>query len=141
MLNETQQSGISTNTNNRSTVNTTNINTLMIWQQNVNKSQACQHDLISSSRLTREGVDLIVLQEPAINNFGGTGTAKDWTVIYPITHGSEPSKTCSLILICMNIIEMETGDVTAVLLKGSWGMLAIFNMYSDKSSHHICSIL
>ena len=116
----------------------TNISNLKIWQQNVNKLQACQHDLISSGRLAKEGVDVIALQEPAINNFGGTVTARDWTVIYPATHGSEPSKTRSLLLIrssivtdCWSQIEMDTGDVTAVLLTGSWGMLAIFNAYID----------
>ena len=146
MLTETQSTDASTRITNRSSNNNnnnrrssnTNISNLKIWQQNVNKSQACQHDLISSGRLAKEGVDVIALQEPAINNFGGTVTARDWTVIYPITHGSEPSKTRSIILIrssiitdCWSQIEMDTGDVTAVLLKGSWGTLAIFNAYID----------
>ena len=151
MLTETQSSGASTNNNSSNDINqgnTINISNLKIWQQNVNKSQACQHDLISSGRLAKEGVDMIAIQEPAINSFGGTVTARDWTVIYPVTHGSDPSKTRSLILIRSNIVtdcwsqvEIDTGDVTAVLMKGSWGTIAIFNAYIDCTHERTIEVL
>ena len=114
-------------------------NTLKIWQQNVNKSSTCQHDLISSARLAREGIDIVALQEPYIGNiFGNTVTARDWNIIFPTTHGLESSKTRSIILIRSNIItdhwsqiEVNSGDISAVMLKGNWGTIAIFNAYID----------
>jgi ribonuclease HI len=112
--------------------------TIKIWQQNVNKSQTCQHDIISSGKLAKEGIDIVALQEPAINYFGGTVTAKDWTVLLPPTHSLDPTKTRSLILVRTNIItdswsqiDINSGDITAVLLQGTWGRLAIYNAYID----------
>ena len=109
---------------------------LKIWQQNVNKSRTCQHDLISSGRLAREGIDIVALQEPKINEFGGTVTSREWTVIYPSTHASDPAKTRSIILIRADIItdnwtqiDANSGDITAITLRGRWGEIAIYNAY------------
>jgi hypothetical protein len=68
--------------------------TLTIWQQNVNKSSTCQHDLISSARLAKRGIDLVALQEPSINTFGTTIASRDWIPIYPTTHSAALHKTC-----------------------------------------------
>ena len=113
-------------------------NTLKIWQQNVNKSKICQHDLISNARLVRENIDIIALQEPAINHLGGTITTKDWTVIYPTTHTAEPQRTRSITLIRSKIItdswkqlDINTGDVTAIRITGNWGALTLLNIYND----------
>ena len=78
-------------------------NKLTIWQQNVNKSPTCQHNLISSNHLANMGVGLITLQEPAINPFNLTTATKDWTPIYPIPHGAMSNRTWAIILICLNI--------------------------------------
>jgi hypothetical protein len=109
--------------------------TLKIWQQNVNKSSTCQHDLISSARLAKEGIDIVALQEPCINYYRSTVTTKDWTIVYPTTHALEPTKTRSLILIRANIrtdswkqIDVSTGDVTAVKITGDWGTLTLVSM-------------
>ena len=40
---------------------------LKIWQHNINKSCTCQHNLISSGKLTRWEIDVVALQEPSIN--------------------------------------------------------------------------
>ena len=112
--------------------------TLKIWQQNINKSRTCQHDLVSSGRLTREGIDIIALQEPSINEFGNTVSARDWSIIFPTKHTSEPTKTRSIILIRSNLItdkwsqiDINSEDITAVEIQGDWGTLAIFNAYID----------
>ena len=111
---------------------------LKIWQQNVNKSRTCQHDLISSGRLAYEGVDIVALQEPKINELRGTVTAREWTVVYPSTHTSDPAKTRSIILIRADIItdnwsqiDINSGDITAVRLRGRWGEIDIYNAYID----------
>ena len=54
---------------------------LTIWQQNVNKSQMVQHDLISSGKLAYVGIDIVALQEPAINYLGKMIAARDWIPI------------------------------------------------------------
>jgi hypothetical protein len=69
------------------TPNSTRTGTFNIWQQNVNKSRVCQHDLISSAKLARKGIDIVALQEPAINNFGATIASRDWITVYSTTHG------------------------------------------------------
>jgi hypothetical protein len=56
--------------------NTTN-NIITIWQQNVNKSRICQHDIISSARLTEQKIDIIALQEPAISDLAVTIATRD----------------------------------------------------------------
>ena len=101
---------------------------LKIWQHNINKSQLCQHDLISSGKLTKWEIDIIALQEPSINGFGQMVASRDWKTIYPSTHTSNPDKTRSVILLRDNIltdgweqIDFPSGDVTAICVKGSWG--------------------
>src|SRR5258707_9494631 len=59
---------------------------IKIWQQNVNKSCACQHNLMSNNHLVREGINIVALQEPAIDSQGFTLAARDWTPIYPSFH-------------------------------------------------------
>jgi hypothetical protein len=112
--------------------------TLTIWQQNVNKSSTCQHDLISSARLAKRGIDIVALQEPAINAFGVTVAARDWIPIYPSTHGAAPHKTRSLFLLRNNIltdqwkqIDFPSSDVTVIQLSGKRGSTYIFNIYND----------
>ncbi|KAH9988496.1 hypothetical protein BJV77DRAFT_949499 [Russula vinacea] len=109
---------------------------LKIWQQNVNKSWTCQHDLISSGRLAYEGIDIVALREPKINKFGGAVTAREWTVVYPSTHALDPTKTHSIILIRADIItdnwlqiDINSGDITVVWLRGRWGEIDIYNTY------------
>jgi Endonuclease-reverse transcriptase len=109
-----------------------------IWQQNVNKSQICQHDLISSARLTEQKIDLVALQELAISDLAVTIASRDWRVIYPSMHAKDPSKTRSVILICTNIltnnwsqIDIDSGDVAIVKISGAWGKLTIFNIYNN----------
>jgi hypothetical protein len=120
---------------------------LNIWQQNVNKSFTCQHDLISSRKLIEE-VNLIVLQEPVINYFGKTIASRDWIAIYPTTHPVNPAKSRSIILLRASLctdnwmqIDFPFGDVTAVQLTGTWGKLTIFNIYNDCDNNNTITTL
>jgi hypothetical protein len=92
-----------------------------IWQQNVNKSRICQHDLISSVRLTEQKIDLVALQEPAISDLAVTIASRDWWVIYPSTHAKDPFKTRLVILIHVNTltnnwsqIDIDSGNITII---------------------------
>ena len=111
---------------------------ITIWQQNVNKSQTGQHDLISSGKLSYAGIDIVALQEPAMNFLGKTIAAKDWIPIYPSTHEKEPGKTRSLMLISATLptenweqVEFPSGNVTVLRMTGDWGKMMIFNIYND----------
>ena len=124
------------------------MNLLKIWQQNVNKSGACQHDLLSSARLVKEGIDIITLQEPAINHYGATISAREWTAVYPTTHTADPHKTRSILLIRANIltnnwkqIDINSGDVTAIRIKGEGGALTLYNIYNDCKHDQTLDIL
>ena len=72
---------------------------LTIWQQNLNKSPACQHSLISSGRLAKHNINIIALQEPSINFLNKTIATWDWSPLYPSTHEKQPEKTWSITLI------------------------------------------
>ena len=109
-----------------------------IWQQNVNKSQTGQHNLISSGKLVHAGIDIVALQEPALNFLGKTIAARDWIPIYPSTHEKEPGKTRSITLINANIptesweqVDFPSRDLTVVKISGTWGKMTIFNIYND----------
>jgi len=72
---------------------------LSIWQQNVNKSPSCQHDIISNKRLVTKGINFIALQEPALSGSGLTIASRDWITIYPSSHTNNPLRTRSITLI------------------------------------------
>ena len=121
---------------------------LNIWQQNVNKSPTCQHDLISSGKLLEAEINLVALQEPAINYFGKTVASRDWIAIYPTTHAVNPVKSRSIILLRATLctdnwlqIDFPSSDVTAVQLTGAWGKLTIFNIYNDCDHNKTITLL
>jgi ribonuclease HI/exonuclease III len=121
---------------------------IKIWQQNINKSPACQHDLISSGKLSELGIDIIALQEPAVNMFNQTIATRNWITVYPTTHNSDPGKTRSITLIraelstdSWNQIDFPSGDVTVVQLIGTWGKLNIFNIYNEGKSNTTTKLL
>ena len=111
---------------------------ITIWQQNVNKSPTCQHTLLSNTTLVKHDIAIIALQEPVINPFNNTIASKDWITVYPSTHHTHPNKTRTLTLINTAVstdaweqIDFPSGDVTIIVLKGTWGKLSIFNIYND----------
>ncbi len=111
---------------------------LAIWQQNLNKSPACQHGLLSSGRLVDRNIDIIALQEPSINFLNKTIATRDWIPIYPSTHEKQPEKTRSVTLIRGELLtesweqlDFPSGDVTALRIREKWGTLSIFNIYND----------
>ena len=121
---------------------------IKIWQQNLNKSPACQHDLLSSNKLTSMNIDIIALQEPAIINDNRSIAARDWISVYPTLHLSNPDKTRSLMLINAQIstdrwnqLDFPSSDVTAVQFTSEWGKLSIFNIYNEGTSNNTINLL
>ena len=108
---------------------------ITIWQQNVNKSQTGQHDIISSGKLAYVGIDIVALQEPAINFLGKTIATRDWVPLYPSTHKKALGETRSIMLINAAIptesweqVDFPSGDVTVLRVLGNGGKMTIFNI-------------
>ena len=121
---------------------------ISIWQQNINKSPACQHDLLSSNKLTSMNIDVIALQEPAIVYTGRSISARDWISVYPTPHQSSPEKTRSLLLInaqistdSWNQLDFPSSDVTVVQFNSAWGKLTLFNIYNKGESNSTINLL
>jgi len=119
-----------------------------IWQQNVNKSPTCQHNLISSGKLSELDIDIVALQEPSINAFNQTIATRNWVTIYPSTHNTDPGKTRSVLLIHANIstdswnqLDFLSGDVTVIQISGTWGVLNVLNIYNDGKSNATINLL
>ena len=111
---------------------------IKIWQQNVNKSRACQHNLLSNNHLINEEINIITLQEPAIDAQGFTIAARDWILIYPTTHQKTEKITRAITFIRADLnsdswkqMEFPSSDVMAIQIKGDWGKLTIVNVYND----------
>jgi hypothetical protein len=114
---------------------------LSIWQQNVNKSPFCQHNIISNIHLTTLGINLIVLQEPALSGSRIMIAARDWITIYPTNHTNNPLKTRSITLIKASVnsdswsqLNFPSSDVTVTQITGNWGKITVFNIYNNGES-------
>jgi len=122
--------------------------TLLIWQQNINKSPTCQHDLLSGNKLTKENIDILAIQEPAINFNNMSIAAKEWMSIYPSMHTSNPETTRSLLLIRSQIstdswsqLDFPSGNVTVIQITSAWGKLMLFNIYNDGKHNNTIKLL
>ena len=121
---------------------------IKIWQQNVNKSRACQHNLLSNNHLINEGVNIIALQEPAIDHQGFTLAARDWVPVYPPLHQKTERTTRSIIFVRADLssdswkqLDFPSTDVTAIQIKGEWGKLTIINVYNDCENNETVHLL
>ena len=111
---------------------------IIVWQQNVNKSRNCQHNLISNNDLINKGISFIALQEPTIDHNGYTLASRNWIPVYLSMHQSSdnPSRTVTLINASIRSdtwkqLEFLSSDVTVIQLSGRWGKLTIVNIYND----------
>ena len=121
---------------------------LTIWQQNMNKLPNCQHTLVSNNILTKHEIDIVVLQELAVNRFNQSIASKDWVLVYLSTHCAHPKKTCTLMLVSVNIstdnweqMDFPSEDITIVVIKGMWGRITIINIYNDGNNNKMINQL
>ena len=118
---------------------------LRIWQQNLNKSDKVQFDLINSS--VHKDWDLL-LQEPYIDKFGNTKATSKWHTIYPSSHLSDASVNRSIILVNTALdtntwaqVPIEgSNDIMALRLRLPHGQLTIFNIYNDCTHSNTLSL-
>jgi hypothetical protein len=121
---------------------------LSIWQQNINKSPACQHNIISNNILIRKGINLIILQEPAISSTGFSIASRDWMPVYPSNHSINPHITRSIRLIRVDVstenwnqIDFPSSNVTVIQMTRHWGKVTVFNIYSNGKSNDMIKLL
>jgi len=118
----------------RDTTSATASRKLRIWQQNLNKSQEAQADLINNI----QEYDLVVIQEPYIDHLNRTRATSRWRVLYPSRHFHDNSPhTRSVILVNTSLLsenwtqlEIHSADVTAIQLQTEIGEVRIFNIYN-----------
>ena len=77
-----------------------------------------------------------------INGFNLSIASKDWILVYPSMHCAHPGRTHTLTLISTAIstdnweqLDFPSGDVTAIIIKGEWGKITIFNIYNDGNNN------
>jgi hypothetical protein len=112
---------------------------LRIWQQNVHKSDVCQHHVLAN--LKPSEWDVIILQEPYIDTYGNSRANIHWRLIQPAARYANQSDTIrSIILIsaALNTDDWQelpmpdtNNDLTTVQFRGAFGRLTIFNIYND----------
>ena len=78
------------------------------FQQNLNKSDKAQYDLINSP--IHNSWDLILLQEPYIDALGNTKANHNWHILYPMSHLTNNSPKCSVILVNV-LLDMNTASI------------------------------
>lgn len=69
----------------------TTLETLRIWQQNMRKSYAAHHELLTVAHKSQ--FEVIAIQEPGLNFLHLTRANAEWTVIYPERHDTHPDDT------------------------------------------------
>ena len=122
--------------------------TINIWQQSTNKSPTCQHDLLSSDKLTSMNIDIVVIQEPVIVNNNHSIASRDWILVYPTLHQSNLEKTRLLMLIqaqismdSWNQLDFLSSNVMVVQFHSTWGKLMLFNIYNKGECDNTIKLL
>ncbi len=119
---------------------TATIETIRIWQQNLNKSNSAQQDLLSGVHAT--DIDIIALQEPYIDGHHLTRGTPHWRVQYPTVRDPDTAGCArSVMLVSKNIstnawspVAIPHPDVTAISIKTTHATVHVFNLYVDGDS-------
>ncbi len=111
--------------------------TLRIWQQNVNKSDAAQHDMLS--KILPTACDIIAIQEPYLDRMRLTRSTTHWRVQYPTVRDPDTSSRArSVILVSKKLstnawspVTVPHPDVTAITIVTPHTSIHLFNLYVD----------
>lgn len=112
-------------------------NTLRIWQQNCNKSNIAQQDLLSKVFTT--DYDIIALQEQYVDFKNLTRSTSHWRVIYPALRDPDTAgRARAAMLVSKRLstnawspVPIPHPDVTAITIKTAHTSVHIFNLYVD----------
>lgn len=113
---------------------------LTISQINTNKSDTSTHDFLHGEKGKSH---ILALQEPSVDFQGMTRALPNYTTVYPTNHfrNFKENRTRSITMVSTRIptgswtqIPIESPDVTAIQMTGTFGTIRLFNIYSD--GHH-----
>jgi hypothetical protein len=93
---------------------------LRLYQQNLNKLDKVQYDLINSA--AHKDWDLLLLQEPYIDTLGNTRANYNRRVLYPTSHLADTTIKHSVIL--MNLV-LDTNTWSQVSIAGMNNVMTI----------------
>ena len=112
--------------------------TVNVWQQNLNKSDVAQQDLINSIDPNMYMYDIIAIQEPYIDFLGNTQANQRWYPLLPTAHRNDPKKTRVVTLINKRLLtsswqqnKVDSQDIVLVTISTSVGRITILNIYND----------
>ncbi len=117
-------------------MNTNNIETLCILQQNTHKSRTAQLDVLNN--ITTNTYDIILIQEPHIDHLNLMRATSHWKVIYPSRHDLYPQETRTITLISTKVasnktqqLKINSSDITVNMISTSLGIIDVYNIYLD----------
>ncbi|KAJ6471212.1 hypothetical protein DFH09DRAFT_810300, partial [Mycena vulgaris] len=91
---------------------------------------------------------LALIQEPTIDFLGKSRTNLRFTPVYPTRHTDAPKATRSLILVnthlpssSWSVIPLDSSDMTAIELRGPFGIIRVVNIYNDCDHNDALSVL
>ncbi len=113
--------------------------TLRIWQQNLNKSNVAQQDMLS--KILTTDYDIIALQEQYVDFKNLTRSTSHWRVLYPTLRDPDTAgRARSAILLSKKLstnawspVTIPHPDITAVTIKTEHASIHLFNLYVDGS--------
>lgn len=120
---------------------------LRVWQQNLNRSLHAQLEMLSS--LKPHKYDIALIQEPYTDFRGESRTNSRFTSVYPTPHvGPRKRETRSLVLVNTRIpssswspIPFDSPDITAIELRGEFGIIRVINIYNDCEHNDALTVL
>jgi len=116
---------------------TTLLQKIRIWQQNINRLQMGQQELLNT--VSSKTIDIVAIQEPWKNSINSYSTASSaWRSVYPSTHLTNPEDTWAFMLISASLstnnwstLNFDSPDITAIQITTSDRTIWVFNIYVD----------
>ena len=118
-----------------------------IWQQNAWKSAHNTNYILNATDPSK--YDIILIQEPWFNHLGKMQGMHNWRIIYlPTIYHENHNPIWLIILINTNIstnmyttLDIPSGDIMAISLKGDFSHHSIFNIYNDCMNNNTTTAL
>ena len=122
---------------------------IQIWQQNINRSQMGQQEMLNM--VSPKHIDIITIQEPWKNAINHHSTATvSWRMVFPPMHLTNLENTRSFLLISSSIstndwsaLNINSPDITAIQITTSEKTIWLFNPTGSQTGspawHYACT--
>lgn len=113
---------------------------LCIWQQNLNKSDSVQHDMLS--KILTSACNVIAIQEPYLDHMRLMCSTSHWRVHYLTVQDPDTSGRARSVLLVSKLLSTNAWspvsilhpDVTAITIATPHASIHLFNLYVDGDS-------